>query len=80
MAADQPGSESRQTFSLFFILSSLLPPVFVCADIVLARLYSYSPPFFPQFYVVAALTELTLTPLPQRPPFFFQSACYHLNT
>lgn len=48
MAAGQPGSEARQTFSFFFfVLSSLWPPAFVFADIVLAGVYFCSPPCFP---------------------------------
>lgn len=47
-------------FLFFLVPSSLRPPVFVCADIVLAGLYFCSPPliFPPVIYV-----ELTLTPI-----------------
>lgn len=71
MAAGQPGSEARQTFSFFFfVLSSLWRPAFVFADIVLAGVYFCSPPFFPVLSMCMLRSQQTCfnPPDPTHPP------------
>lgn len=73
MAAGQPGSEARQTFSFFFfVLSSLWPPAFVFADIVLAGVYFCSPPFSPVLSCMLRSQQTCFNPpRGDTPPFPF---------